>query len=403
MRRLDEARVLMYSHDTFGLGHLRRCRTIAHYLVEHFRGLHVLIISGSPIAGAFDFRARVEFVKIPSVVKVDGGEYASHNRHIDLTEAMQMRHAMIRQTAETFQPDIVIVDKEPLGLDGELAETLSYLKTRGTTLVLGLRDVMDAPRLLAKEWAQRDVLRKIAALYDMIWVYGPAEFWDPLTGLDVPAGVRGRMNFVGFLHRTLPMSPVSNHEPHGDYILVTAGGGGDGADLIDNVLSAYQGTAAMPYRALVVMGPFMPADRREVLWAKAKKIPAIDIIQFDNRLETLIAGARAVVGMGGYNTFCEVLSFDKPALLVPRIAPREEQLLRVQRGAELGLIDMLRPEDAARPELFSSMLRKLTDQPPPSRRGRMFPLDGLPNIKGVVENWIRQHPPQRLSAIEATI
>ncbi len=403
MRRLDEARVLMYSHDTFGLGHLRRCRTIAHYLVEHFRGLHVLIISGSPIAGAFDFRARVEFVKIPSVVKVNGGEYASHNRHIDLDEAMQMREAMIRQTAEMFQPDIVIVDKEPLGLDGELEETLSYLKTRGTTLVLGLRDVMDSPAQLAREWAQRDVLRKIATLYDMIWIYGPADFWDPLSGLDVPANVRRRMNFVGFLHRVLPTSPVSNHEPHGDYVLITAGGGGDGADLIDNVLSAYQRDPGMPYRGLVVMGPFMPADRREVLWAKAKTIPSIDIIQFDNRLETLIAGARAVVGMGGYNTFCEVLSFDKPALLVPRIAPREEQFLRVRRGAELGLIDMLLPAEVQDRELLTGALRKLTERPPPSRRGPRFVLDGLPNIKVAVDDWIRQRPAQRLAVVEATI
>ena len=65
MRRLEHARILMYSHDTFGLGHLRRCRTIAHSLVENYRGLSVLIISGSTIAGAFDYRVRVDFVKIP--------------------------------------------------------------------------------------------------------------------------------------------------------------------------------------------------------------------------------------------------------------------------------------------------------------------------------------------------
>ena len=64
---------------------------------------------------------------------------------------------------------------------------------------------------------------------------------------------------------------------------------------------------------------------------------------------------------------------------------------------------MLRPEEAANRELLTGVLRELADRPPPSRRGRTFALDGLPNIKGIVENWIRQHPPQRLSAIEATI
>ena len=193
----------MYSHDTFGLGHLRRCRTIAHSLVEDFRGLNVLIISGATIAGAFDYRARVDFVKIPSVIKLRNGEYTSMERHVDLHETLKMRQSIIRPTAETFQPDIFIVDKEPMGLRGEVEETLSYLKTRGTTLILGLREVMDAPDLLDAEWKRNDVLRKIGMLYDMIWVYGPPEFYDPLTGLDVPANVRAKMKFVGFLQRGL--------------------------------------------------------------------------------------------------------------------------------------------------------------------------------------------------------
>src|SRR3954454_19091617 len=240
MRRLEHARILMYSHDTFGLGHLRRCRTIAHSLVEHYRGLTVLIVSGSTIAGAFDYRVRVDFVKIPSVIKLHNGEYPSLSRHTDLQETLEMRQAIIRHTAESFQPDMFIVDKEPLGLHGEVEDTLSYLKTRGTTLVLGLREVMDAPHLLAAEWRPRDVLRKIGSFYDMIWVYGPDGFHDPLTGFDVPAATRARMSYVGFIERSLPHVDLPGRKPVGDYVLVTTGGGGDGADLIHNVLDAYR-------------------------------------------------------------------------------------------------------------------------------------------------------------------
>ncbi len=110
VRRLEHARILMYSHDTFGLGHLRRCRAIAHSLVADYHGLHILLISGAQIAGAFDYRARVDFVKIPSVIKLRSGEYTSLERHIDLKETMKMRQAIIRHTAETFQPDFFIVD-----------------------------------------------------------------------------------------------------------------------------------------------------------------------------------------------------------------------------------------------------------------------------------------------------
>ena len=60
-----------------------------------------------------------------------------------------------------------------------------------------------------------------------------------------------------------------------------------------------------------------------------------------------MARAAGVVAMGGYNTFCEILSFDKRALIIPRTAPRLEQFIRTKRAAELGLLAML-SEDQGR-------------------------------------------------------
>src|SRR5260370_41378198 len=125
-------RVLIYSHDTFGLGHLRRCRAIAHALVEGDKNLSVLILSGSPIIGSFDFRARVDFVRIPGVIKLHDGDYQSLGLHIDVEQTMEMRAAIIRQTALSYRPDLFLVDKEPLGLKGEVLATLEMLKAMGT-------------------------------------------------------------------------------------------------------------------------------------------------------------------------------------------------------------------------------------------------------------------------------
>jgi predicted glycosyltransferase len=388
--RFDNARILMYSHDTFGLGHLRRCRAIAHALVEQYRGLSVLIISGSQIAGAFDYRARVDFVKIPSVIKLRNGEYTSMSTHMDLQDTIAMRRSIIRHTAETFQPDILIVDKEPMGLRGEMEETLAYLRSRGTTLVLGLRDVMDAPHLLEAEWKRADVLAKIDRLYDQVWVYGPPEFYDPLAGLDVPPGVRARMEFVGFLQRRALHEAQSSNRPAGEYILVTTGGGGDGADLVRDVLAAYRHDADLPIKALVVLGPYMSADQRSDFLRQGQTIPNIEIIEFDTRMEELIATSTAVVAMGGYNTYCEILSFDKPALIVPRTTPREEQLLRARRASELGLVDMLLPDEARDPRRMATALRALPTRPPPSRAADGLHLEGLSNIARIVGADLRQ-------------
>jgi predicted glycosyltransferase len=387
-RRLDDARILMYSHDTFGLGHLRRCRTIAHALVEDYRGLNILIISGATIAGAFDYRARVDFVKIPSVIKLRNGEYTSLASHIDLQDTLKMRESSIRHTAETFQPDIFIVDKEPMGLKGEVEDTLAYLKARGTTLVLGLREIMDAPHLLEAEWKKNSVMQKIDQYYDSIWVYGPPDFYDPLVGLDVPAGVRRKMDFVGFLQRSVSKGKNSLNARKDDYILVTTGGGGDGSDLVHDVMNAYEADETLTQKALVVLGPYMPAAERTKLVRKGEKIPYIEVIEFDNHMEELIDGATAVVAMGGYNTYCEILSFDKPALIVPRVAPREEQLLRAQRASELGLIDMLLPEQSADPAIMSETLKRLPSRLPPSKSGSNMHLEGLNQISRTVGQWL---------------
>ena len=397
MQKFENARILMYSHDTFGLGHLRRCRTIAHSLVEDFRGLNILIISGSTIAGAFDYRARVDFVKIPSVIKLRNGEYTSLARHIDLHETLKMRRSIIRSTAETFQPDIFIVDKEPMGLHGEVEETLAYLKTRGTKLVLGLREVMDAPHLLDAEWKRKDVMQKIGKFFDTIWVYGPPDFYDPLVGLDVPPPVRAKMSFVGFLQRSISREVDPEHQPKENYILVTTGGGGDGSDLIHDVIHAYQEDPTLTHRALIVLGPYMPAKQRRKLIRKGGKIPYIKVIEFDNHMEELIAGAMGVVAMGGYNTYCEILSFDKPALIVPRMQPREEQWIRTKRAAELGLVDMLLPDEAADPMRLAAALKALPNRDAPSKSAGSMAMEGLPHISKFVEDWLGHRDDLRLS------
>jgi predicted glycosyltransferase len=84
--------------------------------------------------------------------------------------------------------------------------------------------------------------------------------------------------------------------------------------------------------------------------------------------------------MGGYNTFCEILSFDKRALLVPRCRPRREQVIRATRAAELGLVNMIDPNAADDPRLMARALRQLPKRPLPSAHGAQVDLNGLDAI-----------------------
>ncbi len=388
---MRDARILIYSHDTFGLGHLRRCRSIAHALVEQDKELSVLIMSGSPIIGSFDFRARVDFVRVPGVIKLRNGEYTSLNLHIDIEQTLRMRSSIIHHTADIFDPDLFIVDKEPLGLRGEVEETLLMLKDRGVPLILGLRDVMDDPDLLAPEWERKKVVPALRDLYDDIWIYGLPQICDPLEGVDLPRSVRKRMTFTGYLRRTLPHAPLPPsplRKISGPYILVTTGGGGDGEAVIDWVLRAYESDKAMPLPALLVLGPFMHSERQVEFLHRAQRLKKVEAITFDAQLEMLMEPAAGVVAMGGYNTFCEILSFDKRALIVPRTRPRMEQYIRAARGAELGLCRVLGEDEARDARVMATALRDLPQQPLPSQVVVPGLLDGQENVDRLVNKWL---------------
>lgn len=382
-KRQDHARVLMYSHDTFGLGHLRRTRAIAHALVEQNKDMSVLILTGSPIIGSFDFRSRVDFVRIPGVIKLRNGNYTPLKLHIDIEETLAMRASIIKHTAEAFDPDLFIVDKEPLGLRGEVADTLVSLKEKGTPLVMGLRDVMDDPDLLAPEWERKNVLPALRDLYDQIWVYGLPQICDPLEGITIPESVRRKMTYTGYLKRSLPNETIPQHNLNkieAPYILVTPGGGGDGEAMVDWVLRAYEADRDLPYPALLVLGPFMNSEPQADFMERADKLDNVEVITFDAHIEALMNNAVAVVAMGGYNTFCEILSFNKRALIIPRTRPRMEQYIRASHAQDLGLVVMMEDDNDRDAGRMATALRQLPQQHRPGDVVVPGLLDGLESV-----------------------
>ena len=396
-------RVLLYSHDSFGLGHVSRCRTIANALVAADPNVSVLIVSGSPVIGSYEFRSGIDFVRIPGVVKqIETGEYDSANLRVGVEHTMEMRTRIIRDTADIYRPDLFIVDKEPTGLRGEVVPALHLLKERGTPLVLGLRDVMDDPAALAAEWERKNVVPALRDLYDEIWIYGLPQINKPLTGIEVPPSVRHKMVYTGYLQRDLPLHSDVPHEMEeidGPFILVTAGGGGDGAALIDWVLAAYESDPHIPYGAVIVFGPFMSAAEREAFKERSAKFRNIRTLTFTNNLGALMQRAAGVVAMGGYNTFCEILSFDKKAIIVPRTRPRLEQFIRARAARNVGLIEMLDADRGRAPHAMATALRQLPQQGLPSDVVVPGLLDGLPNVWRLVAKQLA-HPHRGPASLE---
>ena len=380
----DVQRILLYSHDTFGLGHLRRSRTLATALTEPYPERSALIVTGSPIAGRFDFSERIDHVRLPGVVKQPDGSYTSLNLRLSIDSMVDLRGAIIEATAREFQPELVIVDKEPWGFRHELADTLEALSRAGARIVLGIRDVLDEEDALSLEWQRKNASEAIERYYDEIWVYGIRQICEPLAGLGLSRRMSDKVHYTGYLRREQPDWPAESglDLPEEPYIVVTTGGGGDGAALVDWVLRAYEADPGLTQHALIVYGPFMKATQRAAFEDRADQLSGrVTTLSFHARFERLLAGATGVVAMGGYNTFCEILSTDKPAIIVPRTRPRREQVIRAAAAERLGLVRMLQPErDGDSAAVMAEAIRALAFQRKPSEQRIPGLMDGLAEV-----------------------
>ena len=196
--------ILMYSHDTYGLGHIRRTMAIASFLANP--STNILILTGSPIVGRFPLPDQIDFVRIPGMIKKTNDVYLPLSIKINPTHALDIRKNIIRTTAKTFQPQLFIVDKEPLGLKKEVLPTLQWLQKSlpETKTVLGLRDIMDEASVVKADWREKGIYGTLENLYDEIWVYGQQEMYDPVVQYDIPDSISRKITYTGYIPRKVP-------------------------------------------------------------------------------------------------------------------------------------------------------------------------------------------------------
>ena len=208
------------------------------------------------------------------------------------------------------------------------------------------------------------------------------------------------MSYTGYLDREIPsvrnwVAPIDLDDP---FILVTAGGGGDGVEMVDWVIRAYESTATLPVRAVIVTGPFMQPAEQQDFHERCDALDNVDILTFDSHIELLMQRAIAIVAMGGYNTFCEILTLDKPGLIIPRSVPRQEQLIRAERAVQLGLVSMLDPAGERDAAQMVAALQTLPDQPRPSSVKISGLLSGHANIAEMVRGYLE---PRKQASVTA--
>jgi len=375
-------RIVLYGHDTVGLGHLRRNLTIAHRLARDLPEAHFLTLTGSNQAHAFPLPPRMDFVKIPSAAKNRDGVYEARALDLPLDELRDMRSRLIAEALRSYRPDLVLVDHAPAGMDGELMGPLEELRAvrPRAALVLGLRDVIDEPGRIRRRWKREGLIEWIERIYDRVLIYGPPGVGPSPEAYGFSRRLLGRVRFTNYVVRLGDeMSRAEARRRLGvgaePLILLTVGGGDDGEPMLQAFLDAHERDPALPAQLLILTGPLMNGDLAASLRARARGRPGVTVIDFDPDLPALLAAADVVVSMAGYNTMSEILRSGVPAVVVPRVHPRLEQWMRASALQALGLCRVVPPAEATgerlRAEVEAALAKGLRSAPLP------FGMDGV--------------------------
>lgn len=389
-------KILIYSHDTFGLGNIRRMMAIAQSLVGREEQTSVLILSGSPMLHAFRIPQGIDYVKLPCLTRGLHGDYSVKFLGMDYDATVRLRSNLILSTLLDFEPDLVLVDKKPLGVSNELSAAINLLQHRANRprMVLLLRDILDEPERTREIWRKNHYYDAIAAAYDKILVVGSREIFDVAQEYGFPPECAAKVSYCGYLRRDGGLTPRQalrerlgvGSEP---MVLVTAGGGEDGYRLLSCYVHGMNTLSHnMPVRSVLLCGPEMSESQRRNVREASSGNPRILVEDFTDDMMSYMAAADLVVSMGGYNTVCEILSANRRAIVVPRVRPALEQWIRAERLAGLGLIRAVHPDSLSPRNLVQAVRRELMRGQPRRGRGERIDLHGLDKVRAQISRLL---------------
>ena len=389
--------LLLYAQDNQGLGHVTRTLTLARHVLARHPDCIAYIATKSPLAG-FTLPERCDYIKLPTLLTAGTARPTAAEEEAAKQHFRRVRGEILRDAALGLAPDLVLVDHEPLGSKGEFREGLWALKAQHpeTRFVFGLRDIMDDAARIRAAWEELGAYDALENLYDGIAVYGSPDLYDVAQAYAIPASVQPKLHYCGYVVRARPaVDPgmvrrrlgLAENTP---FVLATVGSGSDGYPVLDAARAAVQRLQAKvaDLRAILVTGPFMPADQQAMLQARAtdacRVVPSADTFE-------LMAAADAVVSMGGYNSVCEALAVARPLVIVPRATHKVEQQIRAETLAARGLARCIHPKDLTGPGLAEAVewaLRcdrqahaRLVDQIIPS-------FDGATRLTAYLSRWL---------------
>lgn len=330
----SKRRVLFYVQHLLGIGHLARASRIADALVE--AGFAVtLVTGGTPVKGFPG--AGVNHVQLPAVLSATGFSGLVDSDGVPVDAAFeQKRTALLLETFETVQPDVVMIEAFPFGrrqVRFELLPLLDAIKasTPKPLLLSSVRDILQENR---KPGRDQETANLVQEHFDGVLVHGDPQFVRLEETFPLAETIKDKIYYTGLVAAPEPVPAQDQFD-----IVVSAGGGAVGAALIAAALEA-QAILGGDDRWCLITGPNLPQEDYDRFSAQAPD--AVTLYRFRPDFPALLPGAKLSISQAGYNTVCDVLRAKCPALLVPFAAGGEtEQTVRAQKLEALGLAKVI--------------------------------------------------------------
>ena len=378
-------RVLFYSHNGVGVGHLQRQLDLATAYRERHPDSVVLLASGSHGASMFKIPAGIDYVKLPSLQMVDRYRtWRPRDLALPLRDVIELRAELLQDTVKTVSPDLLVADFMPAGPYGELLPALDQLEHSGGRAVAGFRDVIDDPAFVRQLWTEAGTYDVLRRHYASICVYGDPRTLNFITAYGLDDELASRVRYCGYLGRRNPPANREAAAQDRPFVVATSGGGVDGPALLHAFVRA--AARLQPQRGgrwVAVTGPLM-ADEDHAAIASLAEAHRIEVHRVIPELRNTIAEADCVVSMAGYNTVCDIMSYHRRSILVPRGRPSREQSLRARRLDVWGVADVIQADELRPESLADAIENALAAEAAPS--SGPVPLGGIEGALNVFDD-----------------
>lgn len=385
------SRILFYCQSSLGIGHTIRSLRIAAGLSRDF---DVHFLNGGELIKDLQAPSGIHMSQLPAITS--DPEFTSlqpADPALSLEEAFTRRRDLMLDSYARLSPEIVLVELYPFGrrqFGAELKPLLKRARSQGSRIVCSLRDILVARRdQAAYETKVVDLMNRF---FDLLLVHSDPSFQplhDSFSRLD---DIQAEVAYTGYVVPEITADSVSSSQT----IIASIGGGRFGHELAEAVVrSAPLLAQRIPHQILLYTGPFCPDPVADRLRSLARGQSNIRVERFTPDLHQKLASSDLSISMGGYNTTMNVLATGVRAMLMGCTNNGGmDQVERVEKLAELGVVEVIRADDLQPGRFADKVVRCLEREPAPAN----IDLDGVGTTVSLLQKLLRSpdDPPHKM-------